>query len=100
MLHLSKSQIRIFVQLKVSRRTTRGHLSQIDELYPSRISLMVFYLSVTKKPQLAEIGPRNFLSAPFWLKSAYFLPVARRCHLTDAFGHKAKSGQRIKSKYI
>lgn len=57
---------------------------------------MVFYLSVTKKPQLTEIGPGTFLSAPFWLKGAYFFYPWR--HLTDAFGHKAKTGLNIEDK--
>lgn len=65
---------------------TRGHLSQSDELCLSRISLMVFYLSITKKPQLAEIGPGTFLSA-LGLKMHIFYRWRE-----DTFGHKAKTG--------
>lgn len=70
----------------------------------ARISLRVFYLSITKKPQLAEIGPGTFLSAPFWLKSAFFFffyQWRKGAVLQMLWGIKPKldSIQSIKSEY-
>lgn len=59
---------------------------------------MLFYLSVTKKPQLDEIRTGTFMSAEFWLKAACFYCWGEGKILTDTFGHTAKTGLDTKYK--
>lgn len=57
---------------------------------------MVSYLSITKKPQ--KLDPEPFCQLHFGLKAHIFLQLARRCRLTDIFGHEAKNGLNTENK--